>query len=81
MAAVVIFVVDVQEGMTGLDKIMAELLRKYNLKVILVANKADMPQHARGAGNFHRWVLAIRFAYPLRTRSIRQSFSNRFADR
>jgi len=51
-AAVVVFVVDVQEGLTSLDRTMAELLRKYNLKVILVANKADMPQHTREAGEF-----------------------------
>jgi GTPase len=51
-AAVVIFVVDVMEGLTSLDRTVAELLRKYNLKVILVANKADMPQHARTAGEF-----------------------------
>jgi GTP-binding protein len=51
-AAVVIFVVDVQEGLTSLDRTTADLLRKYNLRVILVANKADLPQHARAAGEF-----------------------------
>jgi GTP-binding protein len=60
-AAVVIFVVDVQEGMTSLDRTVAELLRKYNLKVILAANKADMPQHAAGAMEF----LSLGFGEPI----------------
>ncbi len=60
-AAVVIFVVDVQEGMAALDKTMAELLRKYNLKVILAANKADTPQHAAGAMEF----LSLGFGEPI----------------
>jgi GTP-binding protein len=60
-AAVVIFVVDVQEGITSLDRTTAELLRKYNLKVILTANKADMPQHAANATEF----LALGFGEPI----------------
>lgn len=51
-AAVVVFVVDVQEGLVQLDIKMAELLRKHNLKVIFVANKCDTPKHARGASEF-----------------------------
>ncbi|MEN6306804.1 MAG: ribosome biogenesis GTPase Der [Anaerohalosphaeraceae bacterium] len=51
-AAVVIFLVDVQEGLAQLDIRMAELLRKYNLKVIFAANKCDTPKHARGAMEF-----------------------------
>jgi GTP-binding protein len=51
-AAVVVFVVDVQEGLAQLDIKMAELLRKHNLKVIFVANKCDTPKHARGASEF-----------------------------
>ncbi len=51
-AAVVVFVVDVQEGLVQLDIKMAELLRKHNLKVIFVANKCDTPRHARGASEF-----------------------------
>ena len=60
-AAVVIFVVDVQEGITSLDRTTAELLRKYNLKVILAANKADMPQHTNSAMEF----LALGFGDPI----------------
>jgi GTP-binding protein len=51
-AAVVVFVVDVQEGLQQLDIKMADLLRKHNLKVIFVANKCDTPKHARGASEF-----------------------------
>lgn len=52
MSSAVVFVVDVQEGITALDKKTAELLRKYNLKVILVANKADTPHHTQQASEF-----------------------------
>jgi GTP-binding protein len=60
-AAVVVFVVDVQEGVTSLDRTTAELLRKYNLKVILAANKADMPQHTNNAMEF----LSLGFGEPI----------------
>jgi GTP-binding protein len=60
-AAVVVFVVDVQEGLTSLDRKVAALLRKYDLKVILTANKADMPQHAVGASEF----LSLGFGDPI----------------
>ena len=38
------FVVDIREGITPLDKQIALLLRKHNLPVLLVANKADSPK-------------------------------------
>src|SRR5688500_19849656 len=37
----VLFVVDVQAGLTGGDEQIAALLRRQNLKTILVANKTD----------------------------------------
>jgi GTP-binding protein len=40
-ANLVLFMVDVREGIMSLDQTIAELLRKHNLKVIGVANKAD----------------------------------------
>jgi GTP-binding protein len=40
-ANLVLFMVDVREGIMSLDLTIAELLRKHNLKVIGVANKAD----------------------------------------
>lgn len=41
MADVIVFLVDVKEGMTASDKEIATLLRKSNKPVLLVANKAD----------------------------------------
>ena len=38
---VVLFIVDVREGITALDEIVADKLRRYGREVILVANKAD----------------------------------------
>ncbi len=40
-ADVILFVVDVMEGLTDLDKAVAHLLRQSNKDVIVVANKAD----------------------------------------
>ncbi|MCH9021467.1 MAG: ribosome biogenesis GTPase Der [Planctomycetes bacterium] len=40
-AELVLFVVDIREGVLPLDREVAELLRRPDLKVILVANKAD----------------------------------------
>ena len=39
-ADVIIFMVDIREGVMALDTRIAQLIRKHNLKVILVANKA-----------------------------------------
>lgn len=49
-ADLVIFVVDIRDGLVPLDEQVAQLLRKSNLKVILVANKADeAPMFPRAA--------------------------------
>lgn len=40
-ADVIIFIVDVTEGITGMDVDVAKLLRKVNKKIFLVANKVD----------------------------------------
>jgi len=40
-SSVVLFVVDVREGITALDEIVAAKLRRFGKEVILVANKAD----------------------------------------
>ncbi|MBN1763932.1 MAG: ribosome biogenesis GTPase Der [Sedimentisphaerales bacterium] len=49
-ADLVVFVVDIREGVTPLDKQVAKMLRRPELKVLLVANKADSPglDHTRG---------------------------------
>jgi GTP-binding protein len=42
-ADLLLFTVDVQEGMTGADRAIAQRLRKLDKPVVLVANKADTP--------------------------------------
>ena len=53
-ATLVLFVVDIREVITPLDKQIALLLRKHNLPVLLVANKADSPKQLPLAGEFVR---------------------------
>jgi GTP-binding protein len=50
MASLVLFVVDIRDGLVPLDEQIAQLLRKNNLNVLLVANKADeSPMFPRAA--------------------------------
>ncbi|MBN1816311.1 MAG: ribosome biogenesis GTPase Der [Sedimentisphaerales bacterium] len=53
-ANLVLFVVDIREGVMPLDVQIAQLLRKQNLEVILVANKADTARMFPQAGEFVR---------------------------
>jgi GTP-binding protein len=53
-AHLVLFVVDIREGITPLDQRIAELLRKHNLDVIGVANKADTGKMFPAAAEFTR---------------------------
>lgn len=53
-SVVILFVVDLREGMTALDEIVAEQLRRYGKQVILVANKADLEDHEEQAYDFIR---------------------------
>ncbi len=53
-ADLILFVVDIRDGIMPLDVEMAQLLRKTNLNVILVANKADTSRLSAGAGEFSR---------------------------
>lgn len=46
----ILFTVDVQEGVTPLDRRVAERLRQSEREAWLVANKADTPEHERAAG-------------------------------
>ncbi|AQT67304.1 GTP-binding protein EngA [Anaerohalosphaera lusitana] len=54
MADVVLFVVDIRDGIMPLDQDIAQMLRKHDLDVILVANKADSPKQLGSAGEFQR---------------------------
>ncbi len=51
-ADLVLFVVDIREGITPLDTRIAELLRKHKLDVLGVANKADSGRMFSAAGEF-----------------------------
>ena len=53
-ANLVLFVVDIRDGITPLDTKIAQLLRKNKLTVIAVANKADSPKQLSLAGEFVR---------------------------
>ena len=51
-AAVIVFAVDVQDGLVSLDQQVAQLLRGCGRPVILVANKADSAKFDTDAGAF-----------------------------
>ena len=53
-ANLVLFMVDIRDGIVPLDKKIAQLLRKNNLDVIGVANKADTAKMFPAAGEFSR---------------------------
>ncbi|MGE5315970.1 MAG: ribosome biogenesis GTPase Der [Acidobacteriota bacterium] len=50
----IIFVVDGQEGVTHVDRDIADILRRSEKKVMLVVNKIDSARHEAGVGEFHR---------------------------
>lgn len=51
-ADLVLFIVDIRDGLMPLDVKIAELLRKNNLSAICVANKADNARYFPAAGEF-----------------------------
>ncbi len=53
-ADIVIFMVDIRDGVVPLDETIAQLLRRNNLDVIGVANKADTAKMFPAAGEFTR---------------------------
>lgn len=53
-ANLVIFMVDIRDGITPLDKTIAKILRQKDLNVIGVANKADSAKMFSSAGEFKR---------------------------
>ncbi len=53
-AAVIIFVVDILDGLVSLDEEVARLLRGCDRPVILAANKADAARFDTDAGQFHK---------------------------
>lgn len=53
-AAVAVFVVDIREGVTELDKTIARLIRKQGMPVVLAANKCDSAKQQPMGGEFGR---------------------------
>ncbi|MGD0596207.1 MAG: ribosome biogenesis GTPase Der [Sedimentisphaerales bacterium] len=53
-ANLVLFVVDIRDGIMSLDQTITRLLRKHNLKVLGVANKADVESKFSEVGEFNR---------------------------
>lgn len=60
---VILFVVDVEAGMTSLDQSVANLLRKQAKPVLLVVNKADNEQRKLNASEFYS--LGFEELYPV----------------
>ncbi|MFN3554853.1 MAG: ribosome biogenesis GTPase Der [Bacteroidales bacterium] len=52
-ASVILFLVDVVEGITPMDEDVADLLRRSGKKVMVVANKADNTARIAGASEFY----------------------------
>ncbi|MEA3476787.1 MAG: ribosome biogenesis GTPase Der, partial [Bacteroidota bacterium] len=62
-ADVIIFMVDVTAGLTGMDEDVANLLRKSKKEVFLVANKADNPERTMFSHEFYK--LGLGTVYPV----------------
>ncbi|NUO08747.1 MAG: ribosome biogenesis GTPase Der [Candidatus Brocadia sp.] len=52
-ADLILFVVDVRDGVTPLDSMVTEKLRRLKKKIILVANKVDTPKFETQAADFN----------------------------
>ncbi len=61
-ADVLVFMVDIDEGLTPLDDDIGGILRKIKKKVFLVANKADTAQRAHHVSEFYQLGLGDVFA-------------------
>jgi GTP-binding protein len=56
-ADVILFAVDIVNGITDLDQRVAQLLRRSNKEIVLVANKADNFEAHYGAAEFYKFGL------------------------
>ena len=56
-ASVILFVVDVESGITDLDDAVVKMLRKSGKKIFLVVNKVDNPQRIPAAAEFYKFGL------------------------
>src|SRR3989442_13626395 len=55
-ADVIILLVDVRQGLTAIDRDIAQLLRKSRRQVIVTANKANSPSERHLSHNLHKWA-------------------------
>jgi GTP-binding protein len=53
----IIFLVDVTDGVTGLDEVVADILRKRKKKIYVVANKVDNFERIHDSHIFHKFGL------------------------
>jgi GTPase len=60
-ASIIIFLVDAQEGLTDMDKEVAQVLRRHDRPVILVVNKVDSAVHVGLAAEFYQLGLGDYF--------------------
>ncbi|EAS21022.1 GTPase [Flavobacteria bacterium BBFL7] len=60
-ADVIVFMVDAESGITGMDEDVAKLLRKVKKPVILAVNKVDNPQREQDAYEFYNLGLSEYF--------------------
>ncbi len=66
-ANVVLFMVDIMEGLTDLDKEFADVLRRYKKPVLIVANKSDTPEKTHFTGEFYSLGLGEIYAISSQT--------------
>lgn len=62
-ADAIVFMVDVKDGITGMDEDVANILRRVKKPVFLVVNKTDNPQRIQLAGEFY--ALGLGEVYPV----------------
>ena len=84
-ADLVIFMVDIRDGLVPLDRQIAQLLRKNNINVILVANKADESKMFPAAAEFSELgfgeALCISATNNLNKRLLVEKIAELFKDR
>jgi GTPase len=64
-ASVILFVVDCQVGLTGLDEEFANVLRDTNKPIFIVANKADQQNNVLMASEFYGLGLGTNEVFPI----------------
>jgi GTP-binding protein len=62
-ADVILFLVEAQQGLTGVDQELADLLRRADAPVLLVVNKADNANREQAASEFY--ALGLGEVYPV----------------